>query len=77
MYYALWDIQCNRYMATGRNCQNKEEVKKQLWEYLQPDRKEIFLTDNINDVSLDLLLEVGDFILEESEKPFDEEDFYQ
>jgi hypothetical protein len=75
MYYALWDTQVNRRMATGCNCTTKEGVKKQLWDYFQPDREEIFLTNNIEDVSLDLLLEVGEFILEEQEQPFPDDEF--
>jgi hypothetical protein len=74
MYYALWDTQCNRMMATGRNCQSKEDVKKALWSYNEPDREEIYLTNNIDDVSLELLLEVGEFLLMEQETPFDDID---
>ena len=73
MYYSLWDSQCGRRMATGCNCQSKKEVKEQLWGYLEPDRKEIFLTDNINKISLGLMLDVGEFILEKSKVPFEEE----
>ena len=74
MYYSLWDTQVNRRMATGCNCTTKEEVKEQLWDYFAPDREEVFLTDDINNITLDLLLEVGEFILEEQETPFHDED---
>ena len=74
MYYALWDTQVNRMMYTGRNCTTKEEVKKQLWDYFTPDREEVFLTNDINDVTLELLLEVGEFILEEKNEPFPDDD---
>lgn len=73
MYYSLWDNQCGRRMATGCNCQTKKDVKEELWSYYEPDRKEIFLTDNIRKVTLELLLDVGEFTLEESEVPFEEE----
>lgn len=74
MYYALWDKQCDRMMCTGRNCTTKDDVKEELWSYMEQDREEIFLTDNVNDVTLDLLLEVGEFDLMESEAPYDEDD---
>ena len=72
-YYALWDEQYGRRMATGCNCTTKTEVKEQLWAYYEPDRKEIFLTDNIRKVTLQLLLEIGEFTLEQSDVPFDDE----
>ena len=74
MYYALWDNQCGTRMHTGRNCTNKTDVKKELWSYYEPDRKEIFLTDNIRLVTLELLLEVGEFTLEQSDVPFEGDD---
>jgi hypothetical protein len=61
-------------MCTGRNCTTKQQVKEELWSYYEPDRKEIFLTDNIRKVSLDLLLEVGEFTLEKSRQPFPEDE---
>ena len=73
MYYSLWDSQVNRRMATGLNCTSKEDVKKQLWDYFEPEREEVFLTNNIDEVTLDLLLEVGEFMMEESEVSFDED----
>jgi len=69
-YYALWDLQTNKRMATGLNCQSLDDVKYELWCYFEPDRVEIFLTDDIDEVTLDLLLEVGEFVLEKSDKPF-------
>jgi hypothetical protein len=73
MYYALWDTQTDCRMATGLNCTSKEDVKVELWEYFSPDREEVFLTDDIDDINLELLLEVGEFLLEESEIPFPNE----
>ena len=66
-YYALWDKQSERRMYTGLNCRTKEDVRKELIDYLQPDVEEIYLTDN---PKLQLMLEVCEFILEESEIPF-------
>jgi hypothetical protein len=73
IYYSLWDLQCNRRMYTGLNCTSKDDVKNQLWDYFMPEREEVFLTNDINNVSLDLLLEVGEFTLETSEEPFKDE----
>ena len=74
IYYALWDMQCNRQMATGLNATSKEEVKKGLWSYFEPDREEVFQTDDIDLIDLQLLLDVGEFLLMESEEPFEELD---
>ncbi len=74
VYFALWDKQCNRQMATGLNETSKEGVKNELWSYLAPDREEVFQTNDINDVDLKLLLDVGEFHLMESDVPFDELD---
>lgn len=76
MYYRLMCFQTGSPMATGLNCQTKEEVKEQLWDYYTPDREEIFLTEDINEVTLELLLDVGEFILEENNVPFDDEFLY-
>jgi len=72
-YYALWCLETNRYMATALNAKTKEDVKQQLWEYFSPEREEILLTDDINKVTLELLLEVGVLDLCESNIPFDDE----
>ena len=75
MYYRLFDTQTGDYLHTGFNCQTKGDVKRELWSYFELDRKEIFLTNNINKVSLQLLLDVGEFILEESKTPYLEDSF--
>ena len=76
MYYRIFDTQTGSHMATGLNCQTKEEVKEELWDYYSPDREEIFLTEDINEVTLELLLEVGEMILEEDNVPFDDDFLY-
>ncbi len=76
VYYSLWDLQVNRRMGTGLNCTTKEEIKEGLWDFFESDREEVFLTDDINEVSLNLLLEVGEFRLDTSEEPFEEESTY-
>ena len=73
-YYRLYDKQNGRYMATGHNCTSKKQVKEQLWDYFEPDREEIFETSDSNDISLKLLLEVGEFILEKSKTKFPDQD---
>ncbi len=73
IYYSLWDLQCNRRMATGLNCTTLEDVKRELWDYAEPDREEIFLTNDMNDISLDLLLEVIELQLESSDVPYEDE----
>ena len=71
-YYRLFDTQTGGYMHTGYNCTSKEEVKEELWSYNEPDREEIFLTDDINEVELQTLLVVNGVILEESSVKFDD-----
>lgn len=75
MYYALYDIEEKDYLYSGYNCTSRKEVKEQLWDLLEPEREEIYLTNNINKVSLRLLLEVNLLVLEKSKTPFPERDY--
>ena len=75
MYYRIFDTQTGCYMATGHNATSKEQVKTGVWDYFLPDREEIFLTDDINKISLQILLDVGEFILEDSKTKFEEFEF--
>lgn len=68
MFYRLYDTQTGCYMATGYNASSKEELKNDFISYKQGDAQDEFLEDvDIIDTILS-----DDFIIEESDIPFDE-----
>lgn len=71
-YYALWDNQTKRHMATGMNTTSKEELKESMISYLSADRSAEEL-DVLDTYTADEIASIYEFIIEESETIFIEE----
>lgn len=71
-YYALWDNQCGRHMASGLNSINHEELKTALMGYLSPERSAQEL-DVLETHTVEEIASIYEFIIEKSERKFQEE----
>jgi len=76
-YYALYDTQTGRHMATGLNSKGEKELREALLSYLKLDNteKEISIIESDMDVrSVQDTARTLDFVVETSDKKFKEED---
>lgn len=75
MYYRLYDLTCGRYMATGYNAYGKEELLHEIIEYMNND---VDCEDDINileNSSVEELCAIIELDIEESEIPFEEQNY--
>ena len=76
MFYALFDKDTKNYMATGCNCTSKEDVKEELLSLIAPNYTKNSLK-RLEKLSPDELAETQNFVLEESEEKFYDEDGFE
>jgi hypothetical protein len=65
-YYAVWDLQTGHYMATGMNCQTKEEVRDELYDYFREGAD-----DYPKNISLQTICDSQELVVHESNEPFE------
>ena len=77
MYYRLFDIQCQRVMATGHNSTTLKELIKNWLEYKSNDWDEETEKNyrNLNQKEIVELIVEDDFEIEKSKIPFEEEEW--
>jgi|GEM_PF-6889496 len=68
-YYAVWDLQTNEYVSQGYNLTDKDEVKEDMYDYIEYDTEDED-REAIKTMPLEELLEIWQFRLDESDKPF-------
>lgn len=71
MYYRLLDLQVPRYMATGYNDENKEELKESLISYLSADMDEDEEKE-LRNMTVEEIANIYDFEIEENNIKFEE-----
>lgn len=69
MYYAVLDLQTGDYLASGLNCQSKEDVKKEIislfyWDIPKDD------LETYETLPLEEILNMAELRLEKSETKF-------
>ena len=74
-YYALYDLQCDRYLATGRNSRTLHKLKECFLSYISidydendPDWKQL------EKESIGNLTEMWEFRIDKQNTPFEEDD---
>lgn len=74
-YYALYDLQVHRYLASGRNSTSLAELKDAFIDYISIDFESDEDEKHYRKLKMATLAELWDFDIEKQKEKFDESDY--